>query len=440
MNIKVNRNILYAILMNVVLLSGCNDNENIEGTSDLSFEMTSEILECNSAEEVNVNVGTEGGDYKLAVTASTETEWGVSLEGGAWISVNPVAKQHGNGEITITVSENTYNEDNRIATIAISNNADDKVYKYRFVQSYNSNYVTPEIKDFTYSKSVKTFTLNTAELGENITVETFADTEDDINKYNIIYEKDYEILPSACLNTAVIEDESLEISFNEEIEKLNNAYKYILPVSLYEEGKMIKNIWIAIYVESGVSIPDGNDLYEIVLTDNMVTTSSQRWSKDHTYLIDGKLDSPWQSIWQSGQNPKLDATYGVYIDITLGENTYEYLSFDYATGVENNNVPDHIKIYAGADKNSLTELAEYTRTEDNLPTASQTWLSGNDKSKLPIIQLNGINAKIMRISFLSSYDAMNTNKVNDLTDVSHNENLNQTHPAVRVAELKIYGK
>lgn len=181
-------------------------------------------------------------------------------------------------------------------------------------------------------------------------------------------------------------------------------------------------------------------LSAITLSESMLSISSFQWSSDRKNIIDNSTETYWQSKYKKDQNPNLDATYGVYIDITLSNNTYEYLSFDYATGKANNNVPNHIKIYAGADKSNLKELAEYKRTEENLPTAVQTWFIGDDKSKLPIIPLNGINAKVIRVSFLSSY-IVDNGIVNDLTDTSHNITTGDSnHPAVTVSELKIYGK
>lgn len=451
MNIIYKNTKLFAMVAVMMTMVGCNNEENSLGDNgDMSFEIISSDFECVSGQEQVVSVPAEGYMYSFMVDATEATSWMVSVEGGAWLTVNPVAKQKGNGEIIIKASENSYNESNRTSLVKITNTANDDVYIYRFNQEYDAEYIRPDYINYTYIEGNAN---NVCEV-ENINIEgevnikTFTEIDElDLPDYNFIYESQCEMMSEECFEDLKFSDNKLSVRFTSRCASLNKSKEYLLPVTLSVGGEDVKRIWIVVKIKKDSSIPDAEELPEIKLTTDMLYLSSWMYSADKERLIDNVLGnlpngqkSHWQSEWHKNKSANFSATYGVYIDVTLkDDNQLKYITFNYATGADNNNVPCHLKVYAGESKDDLVLLGEYKRVEDNLPTAVNTWF--REKPELPVFALNNMNVKIVRLSILQSHNAKNGTDLEPMTDESRNNPPYATdHPAVTVGEIKIYGK
>lgn len=452
---KIYNNIkLFAMMVAMTAMVGCdNEENNLGGEGDLSFEITSSDFECVSGQEQIVSVPAEGYMYSFMVDATEATSWTVSVEGGAWLTVNPVAKQKGSGEIIIKASENSYNEANRTSLVKITNTANEDVYTYRFKQEYDAEYIRPEYEYYTYleGNANNTCTVENIGIEGNVTLQTFTDLDAlDLPDYNFIYESKCEMISEDCFEDLTFSDNKLTVRFNNRCASLSKSKEYLLPVTFSVDGKDVKRVWIVVKIQKDSSIPDAEELPEIKLTTDMLYLSSWMYSADKERLVDNILGlipnnpnnqkSHWQSEWHSNKNPNFSATYGVYIDVTLkDDNQLKYLTFNYATGADNNNVPCHIKVYAGESKENLVLLGEYKRVENNLPTAVNTWF--RTKSELPVFALNNMNVKVVRLSILQSHNAINGTDLEPMTDESRNNPPSATnHPAVTVGEIKLYGK
>lgn len=437
---------LFTLLAAMVAMVGCSNDDNKLNQGELSFEITSSDFECVSGQEHVVSVPAEGQIYSFMVDASDATSWTVTLEGGAWVTVNPVAKQNGSGEIIIMASENSYNENHRSALVSITNTANEDVYTYRFNQEYDTEYIRPEYNYYTYmiggGEQDMTFKVENIGLSGNVALDIANENDElDMKEYSIRYETECEVLKSTHYSDLKYENNTLSVTFNKSyISQLSSTKDYMLPVTFMQDETAVRRIWIIVNTKSSGGAPMGDELPEIKITNDMLFASSQRWSQDHTRIADGDITTIFQTIWNSGINPHYDSEYGVYIDVNLPDNQYKYITFNYITGTNNNNVPSHIKIYAGESKSNLVLLGEYLRENDNLPTGKSTWF--RERADLPVYALNGMQVKVFRISFIRSYDALNHQKENEpMTDESHNvaPNINLTHPAVTIGELKLYG-
>lgn len=175
------------------------------------------------------------------------------------------------------------------------------------------------------------------------------------------------------------------------------------------------------------------ELDEIPLKAEMLTASSTDGGNVIGRVIDGKLDTHWESIWATNVNPKHDPVYGVYIDIDLsgsGQSFNRRVAIDYATRSENNAVPNSIIIYAGTNKDNLRKVGELSRIKDNLPVGKNEWTQN-----LPQFSLGRQEATLIRISILSSYGG---SSVKNLTNPEFSTSGNQN--CVAISELRLRGK
>lgn len=160
-------------------------------------------------------------------------------------------------------------------------------------------------------------------------------------------------------------------------------------------------------------------------------SSTVQWAGEEIKnVLDENTETHWQSIWHANGSTdpavaRHDPLYGVYIDITLQEALSKQIAFDYTTRKSDGNaVPNHIKIYAGTNKEDLQQVGELQRAEDGLPTIGDTQYSSKNFS------LKG-ETTLVRLAILSQYNASNK-IVSSLTEV----NLK----SVVISELSLYGK
>jgi len=293
----------------------------------------------------------------------------------------------------------------------ISENYNAKKVKLGFSDTDNANFVT----GINISKDGGNYTY---EYGKNVTInfteETIA-SEGKANYYCML------------LTENVTDGSRLNIALE------GNDTDYI-----YYGDKNIKSD-----LETGkfYSMPEAtlSALDEISLSDKTIDFSSKRyWGTDYkSFVTDNNPDTSWASQWDTSQTASYNETFGVFIDITLGDaKPTEYLSFDYMPD-RDTNIPSKIRIDAGTDKSSLQKLGEFD-LEDGLVQTARTWFVGDAKSKLPILSLEGIDVQVVRISFLETYNKT-TSTSSSLTDPWYAES-GRSHPAMFISEIRLYGK
>lgn len=248
--------IIPAVFMSM-FVAGCTEEEE---AAPLYFELTSEVLECNSEQPVNVSVPIEGQTYKLSVKASPETEWSASLDGDDWVVVSPTTKQVGDGEISIVASPNSANVQDRTATVSITSTANEKVYSYILTQLFDPNklvqreesFVFDHYADESYNEDVKYTTyLNKVDGDIKLSVLEQADVDaynnDNATDYQLLSSGYYEPLPSSV---TFGEDATLPfvITFKKEMAGLDASQEYVLPVCVSADGKERLKLWIVVKV------------------------------------------------------------------------------------------------------------------------------------------------------------------------------------------------
>lgn len=452
---KIYNNIkLFAMVAAMVTMAGCdNDEGNLGNSGDLSFEITSSDFECVSGQEQVVSVPAEGYMYSFMVDATEATSWTVSVEGGAWLTVNPVAKQKGNGEIIIKASENSYNESNRTSLVKITNTANDDVYLYRFNQEYDAEYIRPEYEYFSYTinkvNQEMTFKVEDLELSGNVTCETLNDyDESDIKNYGFIYETECEKLGSEYYENLKYENNTLSVTFKSSLNSLNPGC-YILPVTLKQDGVSVSRIWVVVNI---YGLPTCDELPQLQLTENDLFLSNWRYSSDRKNLVDNNPQTHWQSEFNVTDRRHFDEKYGVYIDVTLPkDNNYKYIAFNYATGNSYPHMPYRTQIYVAESKEQLDgkELEPlYTYIDDrpDKPRPMATWFI-TEKVDIPVFSIEGLKVNVVRIAFLERFHGQypSTPGENDkLTNTSWNKgeaNGNTAGaPSVIAGEIAIYAK
>ncbi len=262
---------LFTLLAAMVAMVGCSNNDNKLNQGELSFEITSSDFECVSGQEHVVSVPAEGQIYSFMVDASDATSWTVTLEGSAWVTVNPVAKQNGSGEIIIMASENSYNENNRSALVSITNTANEDVYTYRFNQEYDTEYIRPEYNYYTYmiggGEQDMTFKVENIGLSENVTLDIANENDElDMKEYSIRYETECEVLKSTHYSDLKYENNTLSVTFNKSyISQLSSTKDYMLPVTFMQDETAVRRIWIIVNTKSSGGAPMGDELPEIKL-------------------------------------------------------------------------------------------------------------------------------------------------------------------------------
>lgn len=133
-------------------------------------------------------------------------------------------------------------------------------------------------------------------------------------------------------------------------------------------------------------------------------------------LCNGVEDDFWGSSYSSGSCPAGDATYGVYIDITLSSALCA-VKFDYCTRHNNANaVPKTIVIGGSNDGSNWTKC--FTITEDGLPTEAKVWWNGDPG--------HGLGASYSHIRFGVTKSALG-----DL--------IKEAYKSTALSELKVYG-
>lgn len=444
---------LFTLLAAMVAMVGCsNDDDNLK-QGDLSFEITSSDFECVSGEEQAVSVPAEGQIYSFMVNASDATSWTVTLEGGAWITVNPVAKQRGSGEIVIKAAENSYNESNRSALISITNTANEEVYTYRFNQEYDAESVKPEYHYYTYRVGElgqsMTFKVENINLTGNIDCAVIPDNEKlDIENYSILYEAECEILDNTCYSDLKFENNTLSLTFiKNKLTTLSKKKSFILPITLSQEEKTLRRIWVIANVENSGEAPTGDEMPQLKLTENNLYINNWRWSSDRRNLVDGDLNTQWQSEFNGNKpNRRFDEKYGVYIDVTLpADNDYKFIAFNYATGNMYPHMPYKVEIYIGESKEQLDKKeveAAHTYIYDGpIPRTQKAWFI-EEKMDMPVFALKGIKAKVVRIAFLQRHHGQYNSAPDNLTNTSYNPGETNAGvsgaPSVIASEIAIY--
>ena len=143
---------------------------------------------------------------------------------------------------------------------------------------------------------------------------------------------------------------------------------------------------------------------QIALTEKMVSPCATETAEGSVAaLVDGAASSYWHSPYTVAGT--YDATYGVYIDIDLGEDTVSNFDVTFKLRDCYNDHPDHVKIYSSVDGTSWGDAAgELSGIFSGVGAACWT----------PFIACNGSSAcRYIRISILST-NGMNGN-VSDLT-------------------------
>lgn len=456
MNIIYKNAKLFAMVAVMMAMVGCNNEENSLGDNgDMSFEIISSDFECVSGQEQVVSVPAEGYMYSFMVDATEATSWMVSVEGGAWLTVNPVAKQKGNGEIIIKASENSYNESNRTSLVKITNTANDDVYIYRFNQEYDADYIRPEYEYFSYTinkvNQEMTFKVEDLELSGNVTCETLNDyDESDIKNYSLIYETECEKLGSEHYGDLKYENNTLSVTFNNSINSLNPGC-YILPVTLKQDGVSVSRVWIVVNI---YGVPTCDELPQLQLSANDLYLSSWRYTLSNIInnLIDGNLQTRWETDFNKNVNRHFDEKYGVYIDVTLPkDNNYKYIAFNYATGNSLPHMPYTTQVYIAEskeelDKKELEPLFTYTDDRDILPRPTCEWFI-TDKADIPVYSIEGLKVNVVRIAILNRFHGQWGGKPaagDQLTDTDWNvggprENEGSA-PCVIASEIAIFAK
>lgn len=248
--------IIPAVFMSM-FVAGCTEEEEV---APLYFELTSEILECNSEQPVNVSVPIEGQTYKLSVKASPETEWSANLDGDDWVMVSPTTKQVGDGEISIVASPNSGNVQDRTATVSITSTANEKVYSYILTQLFDPNklvqreesFVFIHYADESYNEDIEYATYLNKVDGD---IKLFVLGQADVDAYNNDNATDYQLLSSGYyepLPSSVTfgEDATLPfiITFKKEMSGLDASQEYVLPVCVSADGKERLKLWIVVKV------------------------------------------------------------------------------------------------------------------------------------------------------------------------------------------------
>lgn len=248
--------IIPAVFMSM-FVAGCTEEEE---AAPLYFELTSEILECNSEQPVNVSIPIEGQTYKLSVKASPETEWSANLDGDDWVVVSPTTKQVGDGEISIVASPNSGNVQDRTGTVSITSTANEKVYSYILTQLFDPNklvqreesFVFIHYADESYNEDIEYTTyLNKVDGDIKLSVLGQADVDaynnDNATDYQLLSSGYYEPLPSSV---TFGEDATLPfiITFKKEMSGLDASQEYVLPVCVSADGKERLKLWIVVKV------------------------------------------------------------------------------------------------------------------------------------------------------------------------------------------------
>ena len=142
-------------------------------------------------------------------------------------------------------------------------------------------------------------------------------------------------------------------------------------------------------------------------------------------LIDGDITTYWHSSWYTGYEAyysytDLDATYGIYIDIDLGESkTVTNFNIEACLRNANTGFPKHVKVYGSADGTSWGDaIAEVADLKGE--TAAGNWVT-------PIACASATPLRYIRVSILSN------NLDADLCDAANATENSYTH----LAELKI---
>lgn len=246
-----------------VFATGCTEEEK---AAPLYFELTSEVLECNSEQPVNVSVPIEGQTYRLSVNASPETEWNASLEGDDWVVVSPTTKQTGDGEISIIASPNTGNVQDRTANVSITNTANEKVYSYVLTQMFDpeklvqreESFVFVHYEDEQYNQDM-TYTTYLNKIDGDIKLSVLGQAEldaynnDNATNYQLLSPEYFEPIPTSV--TFGDEDTMpLVVTFKKDMSALDDSQEYVLPICVSANDKERLKIWIVVKI-SKQSLP-----------------------------------------------------------------------------------------------------------------------------------------------------------------------------------------
>lgn len=121
------------------LSTACTDEEKNNKTDERTmFKLSSDFLDL-SLDPLNVEVGTSGKSYEIAVEAGEGVTWQVEVkEGNDFIDVEPAEIKTGNGVIKINVPENQTKEEKKAVVVISSMTNDPK--EVSFVQEGLSEY------------------------------------------------------------------------------------------------------------------------------------------------------------------------------------------------------------------------------------------------------------------------------------------------------------
>lgn len=206
-----------------------------------------------------------------------------------------------------------------------------------------------------------------------------------VAEYNSANGTEYELLPDGTYSLEPIKfsEGSIYVPYELIVEsnKFKEAGTYILPVALKEASMPFDVDKVPRFIKLEIS----NGLPKIELTTSMMYTNN---GGSISNCIDGNQSTFWESTWNSNdyqkwlsdknngiENSMWDATYGVYIDVTL-EKSYQSLQFKYQIRHNNNNtVPTEIQLFGSSDNgvtwNSISE--KFTYSENALPTKQLDW-------------------------------------------------------------------
>ncbi len=214
--------------------------------------------------------------------------------------------------------------------------------------------------------------------------------QDWLNDYNEKNGTEYELMPSANYwlcdeqNSALVQfaANTNKASFNVHVDSKDMGVfrEYVIP--LYLEDCSVKyddpdktNVFKLddkVFLVHAVYTPK---LEKVTLTGDMLSTDyTSKAGGDNSpvsVIVDGKPDTYWHSEYLDDR-PAGDPTYGVYIDIALGEgNELEAVQFRYQTRHNNGNgAPTLIRIGASNDGENWKLIQE---VKEGLPGANNAW-------------------------------------------------------------------